>query len=167
MLYSVRAMVKEDRKLVNFRFGVATLEALAMLVTAAGESQTSVVEAAILAAAARLGRENGETGLGLKGDAETVLRWWMRQDGMTEREVVEAAMVVYDGFRQQPQVSVAVEAAKKAPGGDDAPFHPTCAHCGAVFGAWNRAARMCGGCKQIGHYGDVRECPVCGEGLSI
>lgn len=44
-----------------------------------------------------------------------------------------------------------------------APFNPKCFHCGQNFGAWNRNASLCPGCKERNHYGDPRECRACGD----
>lgn len=172
VLYTARAMGREDKKLVNFRFGPATLEALEKLAVGTGASQTGAAGQAILDAAGRLGRENGETGLEFAGDAQTILRWWMRQDKVTEREVVEAALLVYDDFRQKasagtlgttPALGPMVSA---SPVVDNRPKNATCKHCGEMF-AGARFATICPGCKSLGHTLMPAECPRCTEGISI
>lgn len=44
-----------------------------------------------------------------------------------------------------------------------APFNPRCLHCGENFGSYSRSASICPECKKIGHYGEPRNCDVCGQ----
>jgi len=94
--------VKQLKKSVNYRFGAVTIDALAELVKRWSCKPTAAVERAILEALVNGGtgtvKEPGESTL--EGEAGTIARWWMRQDGITEREVIEAAVLVYDKFRE-------------------------------------------------------------------
>ncbi len=105
----------------------------------------------------------------LSAEAIAAINWWAKEDTtparkVTDTEIVERAIAMYDLHRQgvvtaQPPTVVAVPmVAEKA---EEWPFHPTCRHCGAVFGSRVRFATTCGECKRNHHMGEPRECPPC------
>jgi hypothetical protein len=105
----------------------------------------------------------------LSAEAIAAINWWAKEDStparrVTDTEIVERAIAMYDLHRQRvveakPPTVVAVPMVVESK--QEAPFHPTCRHCGETFGAWNRAASICSECKRSGHGGDARECSVC------
>lgn len=113
----------------------------------------------------------------LRPEAVKAVKWWAEEDKVSQADVVEAAVRMYDESRtgklvhvgqldlrgSQP-VSVPFERGSEPA---DAPFHPLCKHCGDNFGAFNRNASLCSDCKKAHHVGDPRDCPVCTAGAAI
>ena len=141
---------------VNIRIADEKVEATrARLKEAAGKlgiSQGDVLERG-------LDLVEGGKGLVVSEDVGVAQKTYERA-GRIENIVEEVLELVQSSSAAAPVVQGSVESAVPA---GDAPFHPTCKHCGVSFGAWNRFASICPGCKALGHVGDSRECSVCFE----
>jgi len=159
-------MVKEVRKLINFR---APSQSVSDLESVAAGWSCSQTEAILRLISEGVGRVTNGDGFALQveGEAQTVLRWWMRQDGMTEREVVEAALLIYDEFRQRPGAKGG-SASSEVPStltpevaGREHGFPMNCRHCRQGKQGATKFASICFDCKRDGHTNDPAECPVC------
>lgn len=76
---------------MSFRIRTAVKTALIALAEQRGCSKTAVIEQAIL---------DAETPrLELSVEAQRAIKWWAKQDGATEAEIVEEAIAFYDGQR--------------------------------------------------------------------
>lgn len=133
-------MAKANSKPFTFRLGEVAQTALRGLMVVWGiKNQTAVVERAL-----------GEM-YGLVTTGEEV------EGG----EAIQPPMVSTPAERAAAMVGQLEGAVASAPAA--APFNPKCFHCGQNFGAWNRNASLCPGCKERNHYGDPRECRACGD----
>ena len=145
-------MAENESKLVNFRAGTAVQEQISALMKRWDCKQSAAILRAIDEAV------NGK-GLAVSEGVGVAQKTYERA-GRIENIVEEVLELVQSSSAAAPVVQDSVESAEP-PG--DAPFHPTCKHCGTSFGAWNRFASICPGCKALGHVGDSRECSVCFE----
>lgn len=119
------------------------------------------------------------------------IKWWAKQDEVTDTEIVERAVAFYDEMRagggEVPSVVAIPEGERMRavlrsdlrPGSDpanipgvqrgvavDAPKNASCIHCGSRF-AGTKFATLCRECQAGGHLGDPRNCGGCTGGMAI
>lgn len=149
-------MAENETKLINFRAGMTAQEHISGLMKLWGLKQSAVILRAI--------EEAFNVKSALKSDeSPDVAQKTYERAGRIEN-MVEEVLELVQSSSVAPVAQVSAESAVPA---GDAPFHPTCKHCGAVFGAWNRFASICPGCFRVGHRGDPRDCGLCNEARAL